>query len=49
MLGKEIEEKIVTESGTLMFNTEKMHSGVYFVTFQSGDFSKMERIVISAK
>lgn len=49
VLGKEIEERTITESGTVLFNSEKMNDGVYFVIFRSGDYSKMERLVITAK
>jgi subtilisin-like proprotein convertase family protein len=49
MVGKEIEERVITESGTVQFSTEKMNDGVYFVIFRSGDCSKMERLVISNK
>lgn len=47
VIGKEIMFVPVSESGIIEFNGKEMKDGVYFITFRSGNYSKMERLVIS--
>ena len=47
VIGKEIVSVPVTESGIIEFGGEDMKDGVYFITFRTGNYSKMERLVIS--
>jgi subtilisin-like proprotein convertase family protein len=47
MIGKVISTDVITQSGILNMKTNKMNDGVYFVTLKIGNYSKMERVVVS--
>jgi subtilisin-like proprotein convertase family protein len=47
VIGKEVLSVPVSESGILEFEGKDMKDGVYFITFRTGNYSKMERLVIS--
>ena len=47
VIGKIVAVKSVTENGQIVFNTNNMNDGVYFVTLKSGNISKMQRVVIT--
>jgi len=48
VIGKEILSVPVSESGITEFGRNDMKDGVYFITFRSGNYSRMERLVISS-
>jgi len=47
VVGKIVEVRSVVTSGVQSFQTDKMVDGVYFVTLRSGNYSRMERVVVS--
>jgi hypothetical protein len=47
VVGKTVENKTVTKSGLIEFSTREMNDGVYFITFKSGNYSKLERLVVT--
>lgn len=47
VIGKVVALRSVSVTGELLFETKNMKDGIYFVTLKSGNYSKMERVVIS--